>query len=89
MTTKTDKYETDGNVITVCEVCGGILPTPILDLGPQPLCDDLVPLGNSRESLKYPIQISLCPSCLTAHQLYRVHKEILFPSSYHYRPRFT
>ncbi len=89
MTTKTDKYETNGNRITVCEVCGGILPTPILDLGLQPLCDDLVPLGDSRESLKYPIQISLCPICLTAHQLYRVHKEILFPNNYHYRPRFT
>jgi len=89
MTTKTDKYETDGDVITVCEVCGGILPTPFLDLGPQPLCDDLVPLGDSRVSLKYPIQISLCPICLTAHQLYSVHKEILFPIDYHYRPRFT
>lgn len=83
------EYETDGDVITVCEVCGGILPVPILDLGYQPLCDDLVPLGDSKESMKYPIQISLCPICLTAHQLYRVHKEILFPNSYHYRPRFT
>lgn len=81
--------KTNGNLITFCEVCGGILPSPILDLGLQPLCDDLVPLSDSRESLKYPIHISLCPICLTAHQLYRIHKEILFPSSYHYRPRFT
>jgi hypothetical protein len=89
MTTKADKNETNGNIITVCEVCGGILPTPFLDLGYQPLCDDLVPLGDSRECLTYPIKISLCPICLTAHQLYSVHKEILFPSDYHYRPRFT
>lgn len=81
--------DVNGNTITACEVCGGILPAPILDLGLQPLCDDLVPLGDPRESLKYPIKISLCPICLTAYQLYRVHKEILFPSNYHYRPRFT
>ena len=83
------KLETDGDVITTCEVCDGILPAPILDLGLQPLCDDLVPVGDPRECMKYPIQISLCPTCLTAHQVYRVHKEILFPNSYHYRPRFT
>lgn len=89
MLTSTNENKTNGNVITSCEVCGGILPTPFLDLGPQPLCDDLVRLGDSRETLKYPIQISLCPTCLTGHQLYSVHKEILFPRDYHYRPRFT
>ena len=89
MTMKADKNDTDGDAIKVCEVCSAILPSPILDLGSQPLCDDLVPLGDSRENVKYPTQISLCPICLTAHQLYPVHKEILFPSSYHYRPRFT
>ena len=84
-----DKIDTDGHIIKVCEVCSTILPAPILDLGSQPLCDDLVPFGDSRENMKYPIKISLCPICLTAHQLYSVHKEILFPNSYHYRPRFT
>lgn len=75
--------------ISLCEVCGQDLPAPILDLGMQPLCDDLVPVGDSRETKRYPIKISLCPTCLTAHQLYRVEKEVLFPSTYHYRPRFT
>ena len=89
MIIKTDLNEMNGNAITACEVCGGTLPAPILDLGLQPLCDDLVPLGDPRESLKYPIKISLCPTCLTAHQLYRVPKELLFPNNYHYKPRFT
>ncbi|MDI1311675.1 class I SAM-dependent methyltransferase [Prosthecobacter sp.] len=72
-----------------CHVCASTLPPPVLDLGMQPLCDDLVPIGDARETVKYPIQISLCPVCLTAHQVYQVAKETLFPKSYHYRPRFT
>lgn len=75
--------------ISHCEVCGHELPPPELDLGLQPLCDDLIPLGSSAESRKYPTQIATCPNCLTSHQLYRVAKEVLFPSTYHYRPRFT
>ena len=72
-----------------CHVCAAKLPPPVLDLGLQPLCDDLVPVGDARETVKYPIQISICPICLTAHQVYQIVKETLFPKSYHYRPRFT
>ena len=89
MTMKAEKEDADGGVNKVCEVCSAILPSPVLDLDSQPLCDDLVPFGDTRQNVKYPTQLSLCPICLTAHQLYPVHKEILFPSSYHYRPRFT
>lgn len=72
-----------------CQVCQSLLPNPVLDLGLQPLCDDLVPVGDSRTTPSYPIQISICPVCLTAHQAFNVRKELLFPSTYHYRPRFT
>jgi hypothetical protein len=72
-----------------CQVCRSPLPDAILDLGLQPLCDDLVPIGDSRVTVKYPIQISLCQRCLTAHQCYNIRKETLFPKEYHYRPRFT
>lgn len=72
-----------------CHVCRGLLPEPVLDLGFQPLCDDLVPVGDSRVTAAYPIRISICPVCLTAHQAFNVRKELLFPSDYHYRPRFT
>jgi len=79
------------NVTTIsgCEVCGDELPKPNLDLGLQPLCDDLIPLNSVAESKKYPTQIATCLRCLTSHQLHRVGKELLFPSTYHYRPRFT
>lgn len=75
--------------VKYCEVCESRLPEPILDLGMHPMCDDLVPTGDTRECAEYPIQIALCAECLTAHQVYRIKKEILFPTNYHYRPRFT
>jgi hypothetical protein len=61
----------------------------VLDLGLQPLCDDLVPVGDERRTRSYPIQIALCPVCLTGIQVYQIAKETLFPKSYHYRARFT
>ncbi len=73
----------------ICHVCNAKLPSPVLDLGLQPLCDDLVQTGDARQTVKYPIQISICPVCLTAHQVYQIAKETLFPKTYHYRPRFT
>jgi SAM-dependent methyltransferase len=77
------------NVITTCEVCGGRDLKPVLDLGNHPLCDDLVPVGDSRRNRKYPINIVYCEICRTAHQKYQVPKRELFPQTYHYRSRFT
>ena len=37
----------------------------------------------------YPITVLLCEKCLTAHQKYQIPKDVLFPSDYHYRARFT
>lgn len=61
----------------------------MLDLGEQPLCDDLVPIGNKSVCKEYPIRILYCRNCCSAHQMYQVKKEILFPREYHYRSRFT
>src|SRR6266446_5426129 len=76
-------------VLTNCEVCQSKSLFNVLDLGDHPLCDDLIPLGSSEKSLLYPIVIDFCPRCRTAFQRYQVKKEILFPSSYHYRARMT
>ena len=76
-------------MIEYCEVCGtGDLPV-VLDLGLHPLCDDLVPIGDSRRCREYPIEILFCEKCLTAHQRIQVPKAELFPPSYHYRSRQT
>lgn len=72
-----------------CEVCGNSSLQPVLDLGLHPLCDDLVPVGDSRVCREYPIDILYCKRCNTAHQRFQVPKRELFPKSYHYRSRFT
>lgn len=75
--------------INRCEVCGNNTLMPVLDLGSHPMCDDLVEVGNARKCREYPIEIHFCQTCLTAHQHFQVPKQELFPSSYHYRSRFT
>lgn len=79
----------DIHQINTCEVCGNERLTPVLDLGLHPMCDDLVPIGSSRICREYPIDILYCEQCRTAHQRCQVPKQDLFPSTYHYRSRFT
>lgn len=75
--------------IIACEVCGNARLEQVLDLGAHPMCDDLVPIGESRLCREYPIEILYCATCCTAHQRFQVPKDELFPTSYHYRSRFT
>ena len=72
-----------------CEVCGNQTLESVLDLGPHPMCDDLVAVNESRICREYPIEILFCERCVTAHQRFQVPKHELFPSTYHYRSRFT
>ena len=73
----------------ICEVCGNRKLNKILDLGKNPLCDDLIKVGSKKKNKLYKIQILLCKKCLTGFQKYEVRKKELFPKSYHYRARFT
>ena len=75
--------------ITGCEVCGNKKLVSVLDLGFHPMCDDLIPIGDSRACNKYPIEICFCEECYTAHQRFQIPKNKLFPESYHYRARLT
>lgn len=77
------------NEINSCEVCGNDQLISVLNLGEHPMCDDLVEVGNNRICREYPIEIMFCKTCLTAHQRFQVPKKDLFPSTYHYRSRFT
>ena len=61
--------------ITSCEVCGNNTLISVLDLGLHPLCDDLIPIGDSTSCIEYPIDIVYCPKCHTAHQRYQVEKQ--------------
>lgn len=75
--------------ISNCEVCGNQELIDVLDLGLHPMCDDLVEIGSDRVCKEYPIVISFCKICNTAHQKFQIPKNELFPKSYHYRSRFT
>ena len=79
----------DSFEISRCEVCENQALVPVLDLGAQPMCDDLVPLGDARRSQKYPVELLACENCLTVHQKRQIRKTILFPKSYHYRAAMT
>jgi len=72
-----------------CEVCLNDNLQNVLDLGNHPLCDDLIPVGSSKVSTEYPINILFCPNCKTALQKVNVRKQELFSDTYHYRSRFT
>ncbi|KZR79922.1 hypothetical protein PMIT1342_01867 [Prochlorococcus marinus str. MIT 1342] len=72
-----------------CEVCGLKDLDIVMSLGPHPLCDDLIPIGENRTCVEYPIDILFCNKCYTAHQGFRVPKADLFPSTYHYRSALT
>lgn len=77
------------NRIRKCELCNGTRLEAVLDLGAHPMCDDLIPVGDGRVSVAYPISILYCPTCRTAHQQYQIPKRILFPETYHYRAHLT
>lgn len=81
--------EKENKQIKNCEVCGNDKLTSVLNLGSHPMCDDLVPVGDSRICREYPIEILFCEQCCTAHQRFQVPKQELFPTTYHYRSRFT
>ena len=68
--------------INSCEVCGNERLVSVLDLGSHPMCDDLVPIGDTRVCREYPIEILFCATCRTAHQRFQVPKKDLFPASY-------
>ena len=77
------------NQIHRCEVCGNDKLESVLNLGAHPMCDDLIAFDEDRTCEEYPIEILFCDRCVTAHQRFQVPKQHLFPTTYHYRSRFT
>jgi len=73
----------------ICEVCDQKKQVEFLNLGKQPLCDDLIRVNSNKINKKYETKLSFCKECFTVHQLKQVNKKVLFPKNYHYRARFT
>ena len=62
-------------VINKCQICEKKLYI-FLNLGKQPLCDDLTKKPN--DSKFYKLQVSYCKNCLTAFQKYNIEKKFYF-----------
>lgn len=77
------------SAISHCEVCGHINVTDMLDLGMQPLPDDLIQVGSDAKCELHQITVAWCEACNTAHQRHQVAKEVLFHPEYHYRAAQT
>jgi hypothetical protein len=77
------------HTIKDCEVCGSANLVPLLDLGDQPMCDDLTPIGSDLTPPSDPLRLVGCERCNTVHQAVQVDKKALFPQSYHYRAAMT
>ena len=73
-------------IIKKCQICEKKLFN-FLNLGNQPLCDDLLKKPNNNQF--YKLKVSYCKDCLTAFQKYNIEKKILFPKTYHYRSSNT
>lgn len=89
MVTLKNKTKPKYQVIDECEICYNTELTTVLNLGKQPLCDDLQNSEDESISILHPQEILFCSNCLTAHQKFQIPKEILFKSSYHYRAALT
>lgn len=73
-------------IVKKCQICNSKLSN-FLNLGKQPLCDDLK--SKPYKNKFYKLQIKFCKKCLTCFQKYNINKKLLFPKSYHYRSANT
>ena len=73
-------------IIKKCQICSNKNLKEILDLGKQPLCDDL---KKNKIGKKYKTKIIFCEKCITVYQKYNIDKKKLFHKNYHYRAKNT
>lgn len=72
-----------------CQICGKNT-IEVLNLGHQPLADDLINFRDQKtETLFFPIIISLCKKCILLQNNYIIDHKKLYKKNYHYRPGIT
>ena len=70
-----------------CQICNSKNLDTILDLGYQPLADDLRPFdGKNLKTIFYPLKINFCQKCILLQTSSIIEDEILYPANYHYTP---
>jgi hypothetical protein len=73
--------------INYCQICNTKKIVCILDLGFQPLADDIVDEKNKNNpSISYPIKIYFCKKCRLLQNNFIVGDKKLYNKNYHYRP---
>jgi hypothetical protein len=77
------------SALPACDVCGNDKLINSINLGSHPLQDDLVPVGDDRECVRYPTEVVFCDVCKTAHMKYQLPKKTLFQPSYSHRSSQT
>jgi SAM-dependent methyltransferase len=76
--------------IKYCQICNKNNLFKFLDLGFQPLSDDLKEIKNgNKETMFYPLSVSFCKSCILLQNDFIVGDKNLYPKTYHYLPGIT
>ena len=70
-----------------CQICNSSDLDTVLDLGFQPLPDNLRAMDDkNHETIFYPLEINLCRKCILLQTSHIVDDKKLYPSNYHYTP---
>lgn len=73
-----------------CEICNIKINKELINLGLQPIPDNLSSnKKKSKTKKKYQTKVLYCPKCLTAQQRYTVSKKDLYKKNYSYRAKNT
>lgn len=84
------KHNIKSGFINHCQICGNKDIKTILDLGYQPLADDLKDTkSNILGTSFFPIEIGFCKKCILLQNNYIVDDKSLYTKNYHYRPGIT
>ena len=81
------KHNFNTGFINHCQICNKKKILPVIDLGYQPLADDLKNnLTLNDKVISYPIKIYFCSKCRLLQNNYIVGDNTLYNKNYHYRP---
>ena len=79
------KHNFNTGFIDYCQICNNKNIVPVIDLGHQPLADDLKFEKNKNDKIIfYPIKIFFCKPCRLLQNNYIVGDEKLYNKNYHY-----
>ncbi len=84
-------HNIDAGLIKRCQICGNKKIKTVLNLGNQPLADDLrnIRQKSSKKTQIFPINVSFCNKCILLQNDFIVNDRTLYKKNYHYLPGIT